>query len=86
VERHGREVGIAQIAGAVAVGAAQRLDDEMRARRRVQGVEVESFEDVQRLDEHDAPRGWGRGRDDPEPAIVPDDGRSFDDPIAIEVL
>jgi len=86
LDRHGHEVGIAQIARAVAIGAAQRLDDEMRARRRVLGVEIESFQDVQRLDEHDAPRGRGRCRDDPNPAIVPDDGRPFDDPIALEVL
>ena len=84
-DRHVDEIRIAEIHGAVAMHAAHGLDDEMRARDLVELGEIETVEDVERIDQRDAARGGRRTGDDARAAIVADHGRTLHDLVVGEV-
>ena len=66
------EIGVAEIAGAVGIGALHRLDHDMqRGRRALLHVgHRKAFEDVQRFQQHRAARRRQRHRDDVVAAII----------------
>src|SRR5688572_23571331 len=66
--------------------SAHGLDDQMRACDLVHVREVETFQDVERIDERDTARGWRRARDDTRAAIVTDHRGPFDHLVVGEVL
>ena len=61
---------IAEIGGAVGIGAPHRLDHQVQPRGVVLLVELVAFEDVEHLDQHDAARRRRRHRDDLVAAIA----------------
>ena len=73
VERHVLvEIRIAQVVRAVRVGAAHRFGQQVQVERRVVADpgEIESFQDVQHLNQHDAARAGRRHADDLVAAIA----------------
>ena len=88
LDGHFDEVGVAQVVGAIHVGAAEGLDDEADLLRRAiaracpsvlhAGAQVVAGEDVEDLEQHDAAGGRRRRGDDVVAAIAAESGsRSF---------
>ena len=69
---HGGEVGVAEVVGAVHVGAAEGFGDEVDLLRRAVAhlAEVVAGEDVEDLQQHDAAGRWRRRGDDVVAAIA----------------
>ena len=81
-------VGIAEVIGAVHVGAAIGLGDEVHGRGSAVAElgQVVAFEDVERAEQHDSARRRRRGADDGVVVEAADDGRALDDGVVGQVF
>src|SRR5690606_2510463 len=78
LDRHRDEIRIAEMKSTVAVCAPHRLDDQVLARGGIDIREIEALENVERIDEHDAPRSWRRSGDDARTSILSHHGLALD--------
>ena len=81
-------VGIAEVVGAVHVGAAKSFGDQVhRCRRAVAEFgQIVAFEDIERAHQHHSARGWRRRAEDGVVVKGAGDGRALDDGVLGEVV
>ncbi len=81
-------VGIAEIVGAVHVGAAIGFDDQVhRFRRAVAELgQIVAFEDIERAEQHHSAGRWRRRADDGVVVERADDGRALDDGVLGQIV
>mmetsp|Transcript_4926 Transcript_4926/g.17605 ORF Transcript_4926/g.17605 Transcript_4926/m.17605 type:complete len:588 (+) Transcript_4926:1148-2911(+) len=87
VDRVLHEVGVAEVAVAVDIGMAHRLDLVMHGLRRPEtpGLERVALQDVEDLADHQAPGTRRRRRDDPVAPVIAFDRRQFARAVLVQI-
>ncbi len=84
--RRRHEIRIAQIHGTIPVGALHGRDDPVLARGRVDLLEIDAGENIERVEQGDASGGRRRGGHDACSPVLADQRFALDDPIVGEIL